>query len=156
MVEHDSEEPEDADALQLISDYLKKVGIKLLFKPQTRENFRLRNSSGEALMTAYAGIVTAVPTPNTSPREFAPTMQGGLQWPKWGMYVESKGQQGEKCDMEQPRQLLECVDEWQRATDEAVSRTGCEPIFLSNGSGRLRIPILTQSALPFESFILHP
>ena len=61
----------------------------MLFKPQTRENFRLRTFSGEALMTAYAGVVTAVPTPDTSPKEFAPTTQGGLQWSRWGMYVES-------------------------------------------------------------------
>ena len=63
-----SEETEDADALQLIADYWKKVGIKMLTKPQTRENFRLRAFSGEAIMTAYAGVVTAVPTPTPAPR----------------------------------------------------------------------------------------
>jgi len=132
VVEHASEETEDADALQLISDYLKKVGIKLLFKPQTRENFRLRNSSGEALMTAYAGVVTAVPTPNTSPKEFAPTMQGGLQWPKWGMYIESKGKQGEKCDMPEACKLLDYVKEWEHATDEAGRRKAWEKILQTN------------------------
>ena len=95
-----SEETEDADALQLIAEYWKKIGIKMLIKPQTRENFRLRAFSGEAIMTAFAGVVTAVPTPNTSPKEFAPTMQGGLQWSRWGMFIESKGKQGEKCDIE--------------------------------------------------------
>jgi hypothetical protein len=45
---------------------------------------------------------------------------------------------------------LDLLDAFNRATDEAVSRTGCEPVFLSNGAGRLRVPILTQSALPFE------
>ena len=100
VVEHASEETEDADALHLIAEYWKKIGIKMLTKPQTRENFRLRAFSGEAIMTAYAGVVTAVPTPDTSPKEFAPTMQGGLQWSRWGMFVESKGKQGEKCDMQ--------------------------------------------------------
>jgi hypothetical protein len=46
---------------------------------------------------------------------------------------------------------LDLLDAFNRATDEAVSRTGCEPLFSSNGAGRLRIPILTQSALPFEN-----
>jgi hypothetical protein len=46
---------------------------------------------------------------------------------------------------------LDLLDAFNRATDEAVSRTGCEPVFSSNGAGRLRIPILTQSALPFEN-----
>ncbi len=45
---------------------------------------------------------------------------------------------------------LDLLDAFNRATDEAVGRTGCEPLFRSNGAGRLRIPILTQSPLPFE------
>src|SRR5262245_34347596 len=95
-VETSGEGTENADALELITDSWKKIGIQMLVKAQTRENLRLRTLSGEALMTAHAGVVTAAPTPNASPREFAPTMRGGLQWPKWGMYVESKGKQGEK------------------------------------------------------------
>ncbi len=45
---------------------------------------------------------------------------------------------------------LDLLDAFNRATDEAVSRTGREPLFTSNGAGRLRIPILAQTALPFE------
>ena len=45
---------------------------------------------------------------------------------------------------------LDLLDAFNRATDEAVGRTGREPLFTSNGTGRLRIPILTQTALPFE------
>jgi hypothetical protein len=45
---------------------------------------------------------------------------------------------------------LDLLDAFNRAADEAVSRTGREPLFASNGAGRLRIPILTQSPLPFE------
>jgi peptide/nickel transport system substrate-binding protein len=127
-----SEETEDTDALHLIGEYWKKIGIKMLVKPQTRENFRQRAFSGEALMTAYAGVVTAMPTPNTSPKEFAPTMQGGLQWPKWGMYVESKGKQGEKCDMEAACKLLDYVREWETASDEAGRRAAWEKILETN------------------------
>ena len=113
VVEHASEETEDADALHLIAEMWKKIGIKMLTKPQTRENFRLRAFSGEAIMTAFAGVVTAVPTPNTSPKEFAPTMQGGLQWSRWGMFVESKERMGEKCDVEAACKLLDYVKEWE-------------------------------------------
>jgi hypothetical protein len=45
---------------------------------------------------------------------------------------------------------LDLLDAFNRATDEAVGRIGREPLFASNGAGRLRIPILTQTALPFE------
>jgi peptide/nickel transport system substrate-binding protein len=132
VVESQSEQTEDSDALQLIIEYWKKIGIKMVVKPQTKENFRPRTFSGEALMTAYAGVVTAVPTPNTSPKEFAPTMRGGLQWPKWGTYVESQGRQGQKCDMESACKLLEYVKEWESAIDEESRRKPWEKILLTN------------------------
>jgi peptide/nickel transport system substrate-binding protein len=132
VVECQSELTEDADALQLITDYWKKIGIKLLVKQQTKENFRMRTFSGEALMTAYAGVVTAAPSPNTIPKEFAPTMRGGLQWPKWGMYIESKGQQGEKCDLEAACRLLDDLRDWENATDEAARRAAWDRILQTN------------------------
>ena len=132
VVEHASEETEDADALHLIGEMWKKIGIKMLTKPQTRENFRLRAFSGEAIMTAFAGVVTAVPTPDTSPKEFAPTMQGGLQWSRWGMFIESKGRQGEQCDMDEACKLLDYVKEWEHGKDEAERRKAWEKILQSN------------------------
>ena len=132
VVEHASEETEDADALALIADNWKKIGIKMLTKPQTRENFRLRTFSGEAVMTAFAGAVTAVPTVNTSPKEFAPTMLGGLQWSRWGMFVESKGRQGEKCDMESACKLLDYVKEWETGATPADRRKAWEKILQTN------------------------
>ena len=46
---------------------------------------------------------------------------------------------------------LDLLDAFNRATDESVGRTGREPLFSSNGAGRLRIPILAQSPLPFDT-----
>ena len=132
VVEHASEETEDADALQLIAEFWKKVGIRMLTKPQTLENFRLRAFSGDAIMTAYAGVVTAVPTVNTSPKEFAPTMQGGLQWSRWGMFVESKGTQGEPCDMPSACKLIDYLKEWETSADPAVRRKAWDEILTAS------------------------
>lgn len=132
VLEHTSEETEDTDAMSLIADQWKKIGIRLLFKPQSVNNFRLRNTSGEAIMSAYAGATTAVPTVDTSPKEFAPTMQGGLQWPKWGLFMESKGKQGEKCDMPEAQQLLDLLNEWETTTDESVRRKAWDKILEIN------------------------
>ena len=132
VVELSSEETEDTDALQVIGESWKKVGIKLLSKPQALENFRLRTFSGDAIMTAYAGAVTAVPTVDTSPREFAPTMQGGLQWSRWGMFVESKGKQGEACDMPSACRLMDYLKEWETSTDAAVRRKAWDDILAAN------------------------
>ena len=83
-------------------------------------------------MTAFAGAVTAAPTANTSPKEFAPTMQGGLQWPKWGMFVESKGTKGEKCDMPSACKLLDDLAEWETSADPAVRRKAWDKILHTN------------------------
>jgi hypothetical protein len=45
---------------------------------------------------------------------------------------------------------LDLLDAFNRTADETVGRVGREPLFSTNGAGRLRIPILTQSPLPFE------
>jgi hypothetical protein len=45
---------------------------------------------------------------------------------------------------------LDLLDAFNRAADETVGRIGREPIFSTNGAGRLRIPILAQSSLPFD------
>ncbi|PYR88523.1 MAG: hypothetical protein DMF84_27890 [Acidobacteria bacterium] len=45
---------------------------------------------------------------------------------------------------------LDLLDAFNRAADEAVSRVGQNPLFATNGAGRLRIPILTQTPLPFD------
>ena len=104
----------------------------MVSKPQTRENFRLRAFSGDAIMTAFAGYVTAVPTVDTNPREFAPTMQGGLQWSRWGMYVESKGKQGETCDMPSACKMMDYLQEWETSTDASVRRKAWGEILAAN------------------------
>jgi peptide/nickel transport system substrate-binding protein len=128
VVEHQSEESSDTDSMSLVADHWKKIGIKMLFKPQSLNNFRLRAFSGEAMMTAYAGVTTALPSVNTSPKEFAPTMQGGLQWPRWGMFIESKGKQGDKCDMKEASELLDLLGQWEQSADEAVRRKAWDRI----------------------------
>ena len=132
IIEHASEETEDADVLQLITDFWRTIGVELLPKPQTLENLRLRTFSGDAIMTAFAGAVTAVPTINTSPKEFAPTMQGGLQWSRWGMFIESKGKQGEECDLPSACRLLDHLKEWETSTDPAVRRRAWDQILGTN------------------------
>ena len=148
IVEHASEEVEDGDVLSLIADQWKAIGIKMVFKPQTRENFRLRTFSGESLMTAYAGVTTVVPTVDTSPKEFAPTMQGGLQWSRWGMYVESGGKQGEKCTMQEACVLLDYLREWETSTDEATRRRAWQQILETHADQVFSIGTVTGILQP--------
>ena len=132
VVEHTSEKADEVDNMTLVKDHWKKVGIRMELRAQTTDNFRLRTSSGEAVMTAYAGVTTSAPTINTSPKEFAPVMLGGLQWPKWGLFIESSGKQGEPCDMEEGKKLLELLRLWERSTDDATRRKAWDEILAVN------------------------
>ena len=163
VVESQSEMTEDADTLQLIADGWKKVGIRMLVKPQTLENFWRRTASGEAVMTAYGGVFNAVPTADTSPREFAPVTGTGLQWLKWGMYVESKGAQGEKCDLAEARDLIDFVKEWEHAPDKAgrsaawakILQTNADQVFSIGTVNGIRQPVVVGPRIrnvPKEGF----
>jgi peptide/nickel transport system substrate-binding protein len=148
VIEHSSEKADEVDTMTLVVDQWKKIGIKALLKPQTTDNFRLRTTSGEAIMTAYAGVTTAAPTVDTSPREFTPVMQGGLQWPKWGLYVESKGKQGEPCDMEVGKKLLELLARWEKSVDAAEKRKAWEEILAVNAEEVFSIGTVNEVRQP--------
>ncbi len=126
VVEHAAEDVEVgstlADLLTLIKDHWKKIGIQLRSKPQTLANLRLRALNGDATMTADAGMKMAVPTSDTRPWEFAPTTASALQWAAWGLFTESDGKQGERCDLPEACQLLGLLHDWDKAPDEAARR----------------------------------
>jgi peptide/nickel transport system substrate-binding protein len=132
VVEYSSEQTEDSDILELVADHWRDVGIEMLIKPQTRDNLRRRAFIGEAIMTAFEGVVTTAPTIDSSPREFAPTTRGALQWSRWGMFVESNGKQGERCDLEAACKLLDYVRAWERTTDPAARRKAWRAILQAN------------------------
>ena len=106
---------EETDILELISYGWSKLGIKLHVKPSQREVFRERVFSGEAMMALFNGIDNGLPSADTSPKEFAPTDQTQLQWPKWGQYFETNHKVGEAPDIEEARHLLELYYRWSKS-----------------------------------------
>lgn len=126
VVETAGEDREQVDVLELLRDDFARIGFRIHTRPSEREVLRNRIFSGEALMTIWYGIENGVPTPETSPREFAPTSQYDQpQWPKWGQYYETRGEAGEPPDMPEARRLLELFDAWR----QAVSREEQESVW---------------------------
>jgi len=78
---------------------------------------RNRAYSGLTVMVAAQGLNNAIPTPLMPPTELAPMMQEFYSWPKWGQYIETKGKNGEACDMAEARQLLELYEQWMATAD---------------------------------------
>ena len=109
------ESTEETDVLELIRDTWKKIGVKLFTQSSQREVFRNRVFSGVSHMSIWSGLSNAVPTPEMSPWELAPTQQQQLQWPQWGQYFETGGKAGAEIDDETPKQLVQLFADWQHA-----------------------------------------
>jgi peptide/nickel transport system substrate-binding protein len=119
IVESAGESTEETDVLELIRDSWSEIGIKLHTKPSQREMFRNRIFSGETQMAIWTGMENALPNPDMSPMELAPTKQEYLQWPKWGQYVETKGSAGEPADLPEAMELMDLHRRWEVATERA-------------------------------------
>jgi peptide/nickel transport system substrate-binding protein len=124
VVESSGESTQQSDILELVADTWTRLGIELLVRPSQREVFRRRVFSGEAVMSVAASDLFGLPTPEMSPAALAPVSGEQLQWPRWGLYFESKGQRGDAPDLPAARRLAELFRRWlvsaNRAEQERV------------------------------------
>jgi peptide/nickel transport system substrate-binding protein len=116
IIESPGDNPEQTDALQLVRDAWRHIGVKLLVKSAQSTVFRNRVFSGQSVMSVFAGAENGLPTPTSSPAEWAPTAQWQLQWSQWGNYVETSGKAGEAIDMPVGRELLDLYHQWTQST----------------------------------------
>jgi peptide/nickel transport system substrate-binding protein len=117
VVEDSGESREKTDVSELIRDSWRQVGIRLFTRPMQLTLFRRRVFSGQTLMSIDKGIENGLATADMSPREFAPTAQHQLEWPKWGQFFETNGTAGEPPDMPAALQLKEFYKAWLNAAD---------------------------------------
>jgi len=108
------------DALQLIGETWKEIGIKLIAKPQDRAILRQRSYLGQTVVVMSTGLDNAIPTQDMPPTELAPVQQDNYAWPKWGQYIETKGKAGEPCDMGEAEALLKAYESWRNTDNETV------------------------------------
>jgi peptide/nickel transport system substrate-binding protein len=112
VVQTAGESTEQTDVLELIHDSWLQAGIKLYSIPSTREVFRNRIFSGDAIMSIWSGLENALPTAENSPMALAPTSKYQYQWPQWGAWYESGGSSGEEPDLPAARELLALSRQW--------------------------------------------
>jgi peptide/nickel transport system substrate-binding protein len=115
LIQTAGESTEQTDVLELIHDSWLRAGIKLYSVPSTREVFRNRIFSGDAVMSIWSGLANAIPTADSSPKDLAPTSKYQYQWPQWGAYYESSGKSGEAPDLPAARELVELNERWAAA-----------------------------------------
>jgi peptide/nickel transport system substrate-binding protein len=117
VVETAGEETEQTDMLELLRDDWRRIGIGVFIKPTQREVFRNRVKAGTTEMSVWVGLENALPHAGMSPAELAPLNSEQLQWPAWGLWVETRGQSGEEPTLEPVRQLMQLKQDWNRSED---------------------------------------
>lgn len=111
-IETAGEELEQIDILQLITEFWKKIGIKIFIKPSQREVLRNRVFSGETQMSVWFGLENGIPSAVSNPAALAPTSQQHLHWPKWGQYFETGGKSGKPIDLPVAQKLFDLNKTW--------------------------------------------
>ncbi len=117
LVQTAGESTEQTDVLELIHDSWLRAGIKLYSVPSTREVFRNRIFSGDAIMSIWSGLENGIPTADNNPADLAPSSKYQYQWSQWGAYYESRGHSGEPAELAAAQRLVELKEQWRVATD---------------------------------------
>ncbi len=119
IVETAGEDAIQIDALELISDGWREVGIGLFPRPSQRDVLRNRAFSGDLAMSVWLGYDNGIPSETMPPSERVPTSEQFLIGPAWGAYVTSGGQSGEKPDYPPIVELLEQHRLWMTSETKA-------------------------------------
>lgn len=109
----------ETDVLQLVADNWREIGISPYVRVSQRDIFRSRAMGGEVMMSVWGGLDNGVPTPEMSPAALAPTADDQLQWPLWGLYYYSRGNDGHPPDLAEAEELLDLFKAWSATGDAA-------------------------------------
>ena len=122
IVEAASEGSEYTDAMRLIKDSWRRIGVRLFQKNTRREMFRRRVYAGLTQIAMWSGIDYANVRAENPPLELAPTDQVQLQWSQWGLYYASKGRSGQKPTDPGAIRLIELLRRWEAAESAGQRR----------------------------------
>ncbi|EJN06207.1 ABC transporter substrate-binding protein [Phyllobacterium sp. YR531] len=122
-IETPGESTLDTDVLELVADHWRKIGIALYTRTSQRDIFRSRAQAGRIMMSIWYGIENGVATADMNPQQLAPTSEDQLQWPLWGMYHLSLGQNGQAPDLPEAEELVRLQNRWRdsRSMDERTA-----------------------------------
>ncbi|NOE27501.1 ABC transporter substrate-binding protein [Ruegeria sp. HKCCD6157] len=118
VIETAGERQEVENALQIVTDTWREIGVKLVMRPLDRDILRNRVFAGNSMASVWFGWDDGIPQAHTSPAYLAPTDQVFLAWPKWGQHYQTGGEAGEAPDMPEAQRLMELAHEWQIATTD--------------------------------------
>ncbi|SDR64333.1 peptide/nickel transport system substrate-binding protein [Rhizobiales bacterium GAS113] len=136
------------DVLQLITEFWRDVGLRLLIKPQEPGVLRSRSLAGHTVMVAAPGLDNATPTAGMPPYELAPALSQNYAWPLWGEYEETGGKRGDPVDLPEAKQLLDLYHQWLATSDEAAQTRVWKDMLAINAEQLFSIGTVTRELQP--------
>ncbi|WP_204112455.1 ABC transporter substrate-binding protein [Shimia biformata] len=115
VIETAGERQEVENALQIITDNWRDIGVKLIMRPLERDILRNRVYAGNAMAAVWFGWDHGLVQPHTPPVFAVPMQQEFFAWPKWGQYYQTHGTAGEPPDMPAAVRLMELGEAWKKA-----------------------------------------
>lgn len=112
VVETAGERSEEENALAIITDTWRDLGIRLVMRPLDRNILRNRIYAGTTMASVWFGWDNGIPNADTSPMYLAPTNQEFFSWPMWGQYYQTLGRAGEAPDMQAAQRLMLLANDW--------------------------------------------
>lgn len=148
IVETAGERQEVENALAIVTDTWRDLGIKLVMRPLDRDILRNRVYAGVSMSAVWFGWDNGLPSASTSPMYLAPTNQEFFAWPKWGQYYQSGGEVGEAPDMPEAKRLLELSDQWNHTFNRDERRAIWAQMLDIHAEQQFAIGILSEAPQP--------
>lgn len=148
IIETAGERQEVENALQIVTDTWRDIGVKLVMRPLDRDILRNRIYAGTTMASVWYGWDNGIPQAYTSPDFLAPRQQEFFAWPKWGQYYQTNGGAGEPPDMEAPERLLELSHDWEKARDDTARADIWRKMLKIHADNVFGIGILSEAPQP--------
>jgi peptide/nickel transport system substrate-binding protein len=117
-------DPAEVAILRLIQESWRKIGIELMIGAPLPTEFHDRIADGRTVMSIAEGLAEGLATAQMNPFELAPSNESQLQWPRWGLFQQSRGAKGEAIDLPAAATLVDLWKTWRdspKDTDKAAA-----------------------------------
>jgi len=148
VIETAGERQEVENALAIVTDTWRDIGVKLIMRPLDRDILRNRVYAGATMGSVWFGWDNGLMTPLTPPDFAAPVQQEFLAWPKWGQYYQTGGANGEAPDMPEAQRLIELAKGWRHTPDVQERREIWSEMLSIHADQQFAIGILAEAPQP--------
>ncbi len=148
VIETAGERQEVENALAIVTDTWREIGVKLVMRPLDRDILRNRVYAGLSMAAVWFGWDNGLPQQYTSPKYLAPTQQEFFAWPKWGQHFQTGGDVGEAPDMAPAKRLMKLSWEWDHTQDANERAQIWREMLAIHSEYQFAIGILSEAPQP--------